>query len=66
MFPYLRDKDVVWNPVGGLAEVQVGDISYLHFVHPSIVEGQQVGQARSAHGEAVLVVLDHLPISRVP
>ena len=42
-----RDKDVLWDHVKGLAEVQVVNISYLAFVHQchhSIIGGHQIGQ----------------------
>ena len=55
--------------VKGRAEVQVDDIHHpspIHWCRHSIVEGHQIGQARSALGEAMLGVLDHLFISYVP
>jgi len=65
----LRDKDVMWDHLRGLAQVQVDDTSrpsFVHQCHHSIIEGHQIGQARFALGEAVLAVMDHLLISHVP
>ena len=62
-------KDVVKDHVKGLAEVQVDDIHHPSPVHRSrnfIIEGHQIGQARSALGEAMLAVSNHLFISYVP
>jgi len=60
---------VVTDHVKGLAEVQVDDIHHsfpIHRSHRSIVEGHQIGQVRSALGEAMLAVLNHLYILCVP
>jgi len=64
-----RQKDVVRDHVKGLAEVQVDDIHHPYPVHRSrhsIIEGHQIGQARSALGEAMLAVSYHLFIPYVP
>jgi len=55
--------------VKGLAEVQVDDVhcpSLVHWCRHSIIEGYQIGQARSALVEAMLAVSDHFLISHVP
>ena len=55
--------------VKGLAKVQVDDIHCPSPVHQSrnfIIEGHQIGQARSVLGEAVLAVSNLLFISYVP
>ncbi len=54
---------MVRDHVKGLAEVQVDDIhrpSPIHQSHHSIIEGHQIGQARSTLGEAMLAVSNHL------
>ena len=64
-----REKDVVRDHVKCLAEVQVDDIhcpSPVYRCWHSIIEGHQTGQERSALGEAMLAVSDHLFISYVP
>jgi len=58
----------VGDHVKSLAQVQANDIGCLPFVHQccqSITEGHQIGQARSALGEAVLAVSDHTFIPHV-
>ena len=63
------EKDMVSDRVKGLAEVQVDDIhcpSPIHRSRHSIVEGHQIGQARSVLVEATLAVSNHLFISYVP
>lgn len=53
----------------GLADLQVDDISCLPFVHQrfySIIQGHQIGQAWLSFGEAMLAVLDHPLVPRVP
>jgi len=57
------------NHVKDFAEVFVDDICHPFPVprcHHFIIEGYQIGQARSTLGEAVLAALDHLFISSVP
>ena len=64
-----RNKDVVPDHVKGLAQVQghkISSPSFVHLYQHSIIEGHHVGQAQSAHGEAVLAVSDHLHIPPVP
>ena len=54
--------------VKGFAEVQEDNIrcpSPIHQCHHSIIEGHQIGQAKSALGEAMLTVSDHLFVSYV-
>jgi len=64
-----RDKDIIWESVKGLAQVQADDVSCLPFVHQRcnpITERYQVGQARFALGEAMLAVPSHLLVIHVP
>ena len=64
-----RDNDVLWDHVKGLTQVQVDDICCPSFVHRCchpIIEGHQIGQARSALGGVILAVLDYFHISHVP
>jgi len=62
-----REKDVVRDHVKGFAEFQVDPPPFPNQrSHHSIIEGHQIGQARSALGEAMLAVSDHLFISYVP
>jgi len=56
----------VRDHVKGLAEVQVDDIHHpspIRQSRNSIIEGHQIGQARSALGEAMLAVSNHLFVS---
>ena len=65
----IREKDVVRDHVKDFAEVQVDDIhrpSPIHQSRHSIIEDYQIGQARSALGEAMLAVSNQLFISYVP
>lgn len=55
--------------VKGFAEVQEDDICHTFSVDRcchSIIEGPQIGQARSALDEAILAVWNHLFVSYVP
>ena len=64
-----REKDVMRDHVRGFAEVQIDDIHYpspIHQSRHSIIEGHQIGQARSGLGEAMLAVSNYLFISYVP
>ena len=64
----LREKDVAWDHVKGLARVCVGNISCLPFVHRcchSLIADHQIGHTRSVLGEAMLAVSDHLLVSHV-
>ena len=57
-----RERNVLWDHIKGPAEVQADDInciSLAHRRHHSVIKGHQTGQAQSALGEAMLVVLDH-------
>lgn len=60
-----RAKDVVGDHIKSFTEAQRDDIcspSPVHWYSYSITEAQQVGQAGVALGEAVLAVLNHLPM----
>ena len=60
---------MVRDHVKGFAEVQVDGIHLPSPVHQSqhrIIEGHQIGQARSALGEAMLAVSNRLFILYVP
>ena len=64
-----REKDVVRDHVKGFAEIQVDDIHHpspIHWCRHSIIEGNWIGQAWSALGEAMLTVSNHLFVSYVP
>lgn len=62
-----RDKDVVWDHVNDLAQVQVHDISCPSFPTDAVTLTEyQIGQACSTLGEAMLAVSDHPVTSHVP
>ena len=61
------DKDLMQDHVKRFVEVQADDISCPPFVHQcchSIIEDDQMGQAWSAFGEAMLAILCHPLILR--
>ena len=65
----LQFRDMVWDHVKSLAQVQADDISYpslFCWCHHSITEGHEIGEAQSALGKAMLAVLGHLFILYVP
>lgn len=56
----------MWDRVRSFAEFQVDDISYISLAYRcchSFIESPQIGQAQSAHDEAVLTVLHYLLVS---